>query len=382
MKNLLAKFYKVLACRVALAVVATASVAHAHDLPQHFPLAPTDWGMIQQDCIGHQSSGAAAINMQAESSLQVAQMIIAEPDVGNPPEPTIAVAPTVAYDLIGPALYDGVDCAKLESYYRNVQTDQLVEYKNPQPVEPVAAQPSLSDAGIEFHKSFFAACSCDFENRQANQSIMPPKFVLKRTYVDDQFAIELNRLKPLVLRDFGPSKFAEESEQPLAVAVPTVRVTNKHILADALSQLASFDCIARSEFYNGSRAFQLGEFTGSAAKTWFANALPSASKIATDYVQNLKPAKIQPKSAPMFVILQTAAGNDIAIPVAEAQQWDAVGAVANDVKRAEVSEELKALVDSANARLQWAGGRLSAAANFMNDWFSDRIARAKSNDLR
>ncbi len=386
MKTLLAKFYKSLACRVALALVATASVARAHDLPQHFPLAPTDWGMVQQDCMGYQCSGKLEVDVITGSYEPVAEIAIAQPDVGNPPEPHVASHQFAAQELIGPALYDGVDCATLEYYYRNAQSDQLagqrVEFKQTVPTVVGLNQRHPKAAEFEFHKSFFAACSCDFEHRQANRSITPPKFTLKRTYVEDHFAIELNILKPLVLRDLNSSHFTGSLNESLAIAVPTNIVQNKVKLAQALSLLTSYDCIARSEFSSSQCAFELGELTSAFAKTWFSNTLPSASKFVVDYANNLKPAKMLTTPSPMFVIFQTEAGNEVAIPISQAKDWERSTQDTHGRQPVAVSKEFKDIIDSANARLQWAGGRLSAAASYMNEWFSDRLALAKSDDLR
>ena len=112
MKTLLAKFYKALAFRVAWALVATASVANAHDLPAHFQLAPTDWGMIQQDCFGFRN-GDFAIDAVVCSEDSLDQFAVARPDIGNPPAPLgpFSVNPEEWHELFGPNLYDGVDCA-------------------------------------------------------------------------------------------------------------------------------------------------------------------------------------------------------------------------------------------------------------------------------
>jgi hypothetical protein len=244
---------------------------------------------------------------------------------------------------------------------------------------------STARTEFEFHKSFFSACSCDFEQRQANcinQSIAPLKFVLKRTYIEDHFAIDFNRLKPLVLRDLTESQFAENSIESLAIAIPTARVLNKNLLADALSQFASFDCVARSEFHNCHSAFEFGELAGSMSTAWFADALPSASNLIGKYVNNLKPANKLSAPAPMYVIFKTEAGNEVAIPISQAREWETSDNSKPVAQTVSVSPEFKDLVDSASVRLQWAGGRLSAAAAYMSDWFSDRLAHAKSNDLR
>ena len=84
----------------------------------------------------------------------------------------------------------------------------------------------------------------------------------------------------------------------------------------------------------------------------------------------------------MFVIYTNSAGNEIAIPIAQAREWEQPAIEAPFVAKVAVSQEMQDLVDSVNTRLQWAGGRLSAAANYMNDWLSDRFASSKSNDLR
>ena len=382
MKNLLAKFYKSLAFRVALALIATASVANAHDLPQHFPLAPTDWGMIQQDCIGYQYPDQIAIDIDACPNQQLVEFSIAQPDEGHPPAPQLTCEQVTSHGLIGPALYDGVDCAKLESFYRDAPPEHLAEY-TPAEIAPFSViQAPTVGAEFEFHKSFFAACSCDFENRQANQSITPPKFTLKRTYIEDHFSSEFHQLKPLVLRSLTRPLFTESSIEPLATAIPTPYVRNKVLLANALSQIASYDCVARSEFYSCYRAFQLGEFTGSLAKTWIADALPSASHFIADFANSLESSEKLSTPAPMFVIFNTAAGNEVAVPIAQARDWEHNLDAAPTAQKVAISQEFRDLVDSANAKLQWAGGRLSAAASYMNDWFSDRLARVKTDDIR
>lgn len=418
MKTLLAKFYKSLACRVAWALLATTSVANAHDLPLHFPFPPTDWGMVQQDCMGfHENQDKFVVDLAACSNEKATEFSVAQPDIGNPPEPQDVREQDVrdqvvreqvvreqdvrdqdvreqvvrdqeardrvaSHELIGPSLYDGADCAQLESFYRNASSDQLVEFKPAETAQIAATQSPTTKGEFEFHKSFFAACSCDFENRQANQSIIPPKFTLQRTFIEDHFANEFTKFKPLVLRNLNRSLFTANSTEPLAIAIPTKPIQNKHILADALSQLANYDCIARSEFYSCHRAFQFGELAGSSARSWFADALPSVSHMIADFAPNLKPAKKSIASAPMFVIYTNSAGNEIAIPIAQAREWEQPAIEAPIVEKVAVSQEMQDLVDSVNTRLQWAGGRLSAAANYMNDWFSDRFARSKSNDLR
>ncbi|MDX1925234.1 MAG: hypothetical protein SFV81_01875 [Pirellulaceae bacterium] len=394
MKTLLTKFYKSLACRVALAIVATATVAKAHDLPQHFPLAPTDWGMIQQDCLGLQNSGyqhtgdrsaiSAALDFLTANQPTV-EITFAQPDLGNPPEPIAKADQLDAQALIGPELYDGIDCAKLESYYRNSQSnqqsEQLVEYKPKSAPAIIVNQAPAEASKFEFHKSFFAACSCDFEHQQANQSILPPKLTLKRTYVEDHFANEFNCFKPLLLRDASKSLLVGDQFEQLAIAIPATRVQNKELLNAAFSQYASYDCIVRSEVYSSRSAFALGELLSSTSTTWFTDALPSASSLVAEYANNLKPASKLTTPAPMFVILQNAAGHDVAIPIAQAKEWEQTAQQANLTTPVPVSQEFRDLINTANTRLQWAGGRLSAAASFMNDWFSDRMARAKSNDL-
>ena len=380
MKTHLARFYNSLACRVAWAIVATATVANAHDLPQHFQHAPTDWGMLQQDCLGHHDRDQFTIDSVAFSKTQLVEIAVALPDAGNPPEPQVMSCSDrdPSADHCGPALYDGVDCAHLESFYRTTPADQWLELTQDSVPEPAVTLATTADCECwEFHKSFYAACSCEFENRQANQSIVPARFILKRTYIEDHFATELNNLKPLVLRELSASP-----DEQLAIAIPAQPVQNKHVLADALSQLVNWDCIARSEFCSSQRAFQFGEFAGFLTKTWFSDTLPRAAHAIADFAQKLKPAQQSVTSAPQFVIYTTAAGNELAIPIAQARNWQQPAIDAPLTEQAIVSPELQELVESAKLQLQWAGGKLSDAASFMNDWFSNRLARAKSNDLR
>ena len=206
---------------------------------------------------------------------------------------------------------------------------------------------------------------------------MPPQFILKRTYIEDHFANELNTLKPLVLRELSAS-----STEPLAIAFPTQPVQDNHLLSDALSQLVSWDCVARSEFYSSQSAFQFGELTGSLAKNWITDTLPLASHTIDDFAHHLTLAQEPISAAPLFVIYTTAEGNEMAIPIAQARDWQQPTSEALPMVKAAVSQELQDLIELANLRLKWAGGRLSTAASLMNDWFSDRLARAKSDDLR
>lgn len=403
MKNLLAKFFQSLACRIVLATVATATVANAHDLPVHFPLAPTDWGMIQQDCFGHQRLG---IDVGPSSIAPSSDYFVAQPDAGNPPAPDAPVkgdladyiiaqpdggsapAPSAlvsgdreaSHELVGPTAYDGVDCAQLEYLYRNGPSGELVESRQESAPQFTATPSPTLATEAEFDKSFYAACSCEFESRQSNQSILPPTFTLKRTYIEDYFANQTNQLKPLMLRDCNGSQFTGNSFDSLALAIPTVQVQNQYLLADVLSEFASFDCVARSEFYSSYRAFQLGELAGTLAMTWFADTLPSASQAIVKFAENLEPANQATVPAPMFVIYRTAAGSELAIPIAQARDWEQPAAPL--ASKVATSKEFQDLVDSTNARLHWAGGRMSAAASYMNEWLSDRLARAKSSELR
>ena len=562
MKNLLAKFYKSLTCRVAWALITTATAANAHDLPQHFPHAPTDWGMLQQDCLGYYDRAQPTFRSDVLSKEQLVEFAVAQPDAGNPPEPLAMISSDRdgSAERFGPALFDGVDCADLESFYRPVPSNEPIELTQEsieltqepnelvqEPIEPTQESNELAQESIElaqesiaptqesvelvqesvelvqesielvqepiaptqesvelsresnelvqvpieptqesneltqgsieptqesvelaqesnepaqepndlaqepielaresieltqesielsheaielvqepieqvqelseltqepselvqepieptqesapepaatqsataeseyweFHKSFYAACSCEFENRQANQSIVPPQFILKRTYIEDHFANELNTLKPLVLRELSAS-----STEPLAIAIPTQPVQDNHLLSDALSQLVSWDCVARSEFYSSQSAFQFGELTGSLAKNWITDTLPLASHTIDDFAHHLTLAQEPISAAPLFVIYTTAEGNEMAIPIAQARDWQQPTSEALPTVKAAVSQELQDLIELANLRLKWAGGRLSTAASLMNDWFSDRLARAKSDDLR
>ena len=129
MKNLLAKFYKSLICRVAWALITTATAANAHDLPQHFPHAPTDWGMIQQDCLGYYDRAQPTVHSDVFSKEQLVEIAVVQPDAGNPPEPLAMLSNDRdgSAERIGPALFDGVDCADLESFYRSVPSNESIE---------------------------------------------------------------------------------------------------------------------------------------------------------------------------------------------------------------------------------------------------------------
>ena len=396
MKTLLAKFFKSLACRVAIALVTTATVAKAHDLPQHFPLAPTDWGMIQQDCMGHRD----AHEYLGGSFSAIADLPVTRPDAGSPPQPMprgeLSIASTA---LVGPELYDGVDCAHLESMYRSPFSADLVEYTpsdSPTLVAgglvtsssvgssvAIAAPADIGADDWQFHKSHFAACTCDFENRQAEQIVDVPKFVFDRICIADYFASLAYRKPALVLRDWQPKQIAAPNfVTPLARAVP---VQNKALLGDALAEFATWDCVVRGELYQFQGAARVGEFAANVAKTWVGSTVPSVSNRIARAVNEWQSPKSQfdkrqlaqriVSAAPQFIIYQTAAGNEVAVPIAQARNF----AVA---QQPSVSPEFQQMVDAANARLQWAGGRLSTAASVMNDWFSQRVARARVNELR
>ncbi len=85
------------------------------------------------------------------------ELLVALPDEGEAPSPPakpLATDENLAADgLVGPELYDGVDCAKLESYYRNTVSEELVEYTKPAPLQIVKAdqpQPSLEEDQWQF----------------------------------------------------------------------------------------------------------------------------------------------------------------------------------------------------------------------------------------
>ncbi len=397
MKTRLAKFYRSLACRVALATIATASVAKAHDLPSHFPLAPIDWGMIQQDCMGHretQHDEYQRYSLPALKSIQSRwiELAVTLPDEGTPPVPpqhfsSIAITSS---SLVDADLYDGVDCAHLESYYRTPLNAEVVEH-TPSDSQIVAAeepsivadaQPEFDADSWQFQKSFFAACSCDFESQQAEELTATPVFVFHSIRIADYFSdlsFQRNRVQQ------REQVTAPNWVSPLAVAVPTVQLQNKQRFADGLAELATWDCMLHDELFQFSGAARVGKLTSEIAKAWYGSVLPTGANALVELAKSLKPAspffekrqlaQQMISAAPMFIIYPTAAGNEVAIPIAQAREFTVA-------KPALVSPEFKQLVATTNARLQWAGGRLSEAASYMNGWFSDRVARVKSNDLR
>jgi hypothetical protein len=89
-------------------------------------------------------------------------------------------------------------------------------------------------------------------------------------------------------------------------------------------------------------------------------------------------------------------GETLAIPQEQAKQWkyahsadlllaakpDTVvsSPVAERAADEELSPEFREMMSQANARLKWAGGRLSQAAHLMNDWFSNRLARSAGDE--
>ncbi len=402
MKTRLAKFYRSLACRVALATIATASVAKAHDLPHHFPLAPTDWGMIQQDCMGHHDAQSLSLPSSNSTQARVIELTLAAPDQGSPPAPTprnsTQHSHVASQSLVGSDLYDGVDCAQLESFYRLPLTADLVEYGPSnlsnivaeEKLVVVAAHPELTADAWQFHKSFFAACSCDFESQQAAQIHFAPVFVFHSIriadYFDDNFSVNALRPQSLVLRDLQLEQASAANWiSPLAIAVPTQQLENEQRFADALATLATWDCMLQNELFQFSGMARVGKLTGEAVKGWYSSVLPTASNAIGGYAKSLKPvspnfekhplAQRFSSSTPLFIIYPTAAGNEVAIPIAQARNFSVDPA-------ASFSPEFKQFVASTHARLQWAGGRLSEAAAYMNGWFSERIARVRNHDLR
>lgn len=404
MKTRLAKFYRSLACRVALAMVATASAAKAHDLPHHFPLAPTDWGMIQQDCMGHREAQQYSLPSTQSNLSQGIELAVTPPDAGSPPIPPqyfadqhFADQAIASTELVGSGLYDRVDCAQLEAFYRTPLNAELVEYTpvdsaNQSEVKALVSntQPEVDADSWKLDKSFFAACSCDFESRQAEPSSATPAFVFHNVRIADYFR-DLSFVGNRVLRHEQVA--APNWVSPLAVAVPTVQLQNKQRFADGLAELATWDCILQNELFQFSGAARAGKLAANVANAWYATALPVASKAIADLANSLSPAtpSVSPKfekrqlaqsfgsKAPMFIIYPTAGGNEVAIPVAQARQFVTSKPAAQP---SSVSPEFKQLVETTNARLQWAGGRLSEAAGFMNGWFSERVARVRNSELR
>ena len=150
----------------------------------------------------------------------------------------------------------------------------------------------------------------------------------------------------------------------------------------------------RGELYQFQGASRAGELAAKVAKSWIGSTVPTISREVAKVANRWQPAAPQlanlqldkrelaqrlVTSAPMFIIYQTAAGNEVAVPIAQARNFtDSQSTAATN----RVSPEFQQMVNTANARLKWAGGRLSEAASAMNDWFTQRIARTQSNELR
>ena len=130
----------------------------------------------------------------------------------------------------------------------------------------------------------------------------------------------------------------------------------------------------RGELYQFQGASRAGELAAKVAKSWIGSTVPTISrevaKVANRWqpaapqLDNLQLANLQldkrelaqhlVSSAPMFIIYQTAAGNEVAVPIAQARNFtDSQSTVATN----RVSPEFQQIVNTANARLKWAGGR-------------------------
>jgi hypothetical protein len=407
MKTLLDQFFRSLTCKLMWAMVATAAAANAHDLPSDCPLAHHDWGILEQDCMGFRSSNFAIVDSAPLNPAATLREIIAlAPDVGEPPAPIRTPSRSVASHISDKTIYDGVDCSILESQFRGYPL-----------VEATAAQVRASRKSVavndpqpsDFDKLYYGACYCEFQQEATTPQAQTSRSAFDRTCVEDSIPLEFHFYSPRFLNQLGVSFDSPSTQEivPLASVVPATTLSNKDWVSDAMNELSHWECVLRSELYDCHHAFLAGKQLASFSGAWYQDALPQlASGLRQIKVTETDIAKTATKY-PMYVLFSLGDGETLAVPAEQAKVWKFSGAasVAQEDDRAtdtavresvndsdivqnvqptpgsgKVSAEFKAMLDHANSRLKWAGGRLSTAADYVNGWLSNRIARTSESD--
>ncbi len=445
MKKSLKRLMSSLALRVLFAVAAIASAAHAHDLPcsatlageawnvylnsETYPVSPIkSWQGLSQSCFGMDDTlDYAAVDNSIETVVQTT-LFASPPDDMVPPAPEpeqiVYIAPAIdlSDELAHPFSYDGVDCAQLESHYRNgicvddstcyaqsllfneEESTLEVEFSDQTQPWPTSIASSLLDSSCE------NAGQCMLDTADPQQHYDRPRYIFRRFEVEDPIQ---DQFGPLAWQHYfhsimeGPA----ESQDVVLSALPLDVPSDPQWAAIGLQWAADLHCRLHNELH------QLA-FTGQVLARTIAQAegrLTAWKRDAADQFAawaKQVPPQIE-VATPLFVLYQTSGGEPVYIPMPLARQWADVSAAeitddialvdqplagptideqlavdpvvdapALDVEAAPESSvpssDLVDMMRTLNSKLKWAGGRMSLAIDVIQDWVSDRIAANKN----
>jgi hypothetical protein len=205
--------------------------------------------------------------------------------------------------------------------------------------------------------------------------------MFRRHCVDD---IANDRLGPLDWKQFaGASVYNSTDNDELAVAMPTVPRVDHEMLALAFDRLAQWDCQLNAELWDCQSAYLMGRQIGSMASHLRSKAISQLGDMLSDWSYNLP--KSTAAQAPLYVLYQTSGGDPMFVPMPIARDWQMDSVCEDLIEPISVDEgtaKLAEVMDMVNARLKWAGGRMSIAINYIQDWVADRVAQTPTADIR
>ncbi len=444
MKKSLKRLMSSLALRVLFAVAAIASAAQAHDLPcsatlageawkvylnsESYPVsANSSWQGLNQSCFGMDDTFDYAAVDNSHSTVIQTTLFASLPDEIAPPAPEqeqiafIAPAIDLSDEFAQPFCYDGVDCAQLESHYRNgvcvddstcyaqsllfndEQSSLEVEFSDEAEPWPSSISTSLLDSSCE------NAGQCMLDTADPQQHYDRPRYIFRRFEVEDPIQ---DQFGPLAWQQYFHSVMdgTTESQDVVIAAVPVDVPSDPQWAAVGLQWAADLNCHLHNEL--NQFAFTRQVLAKTVAQ--FQGRFNSWQQIAGDQFAawaKQVPPQIE-VATPLFVLYQTSGGEPVYIPMPLARQWadDPVAEIANDAALVDQplagpsvdaqlaleqvveaptavdrdapgktipSTDLVDVMRTLNSKLKWAGGRMSLAIDVIQDWVSDRIAANK-----
>lgn len=415
MRTLFIRFVKFFASSAALAWLAVASAANAHDLPS-CPLSDGNWGDVQQDCFfdaGRDTLPDIAPRMINDKNSQV-EFFASMPDEGQPPIPVwIAASESQVVNSTNPiaeldtcvnmptAPYDGLDCAELEEFYRNGYQISLHLFADNS--DAVAAkligqedqtsctyEQQQADAEIyssDFDRLYLGANECDFSASHSSIDETPAAINgVKRVFVEDYLPLAI--AKPS-WREACMFNSSQEIAKFQGVEIPRLdRAASQPLpfVGEALWTLDNWICRINCELWGCPGAYDFGRNLADFSSRYANETLPN---LATSLAKSF-PAADAPKSEatiPLFVYYKLPSGHEIAIPARQAQQWYEIESQQIPKPRYIASYQFQ--LEDLKTVLQFTGSRWNATSDFVNQlidfgsqWFAQRTANNSSSEIR
>ncbi len=139
-----------------------------------------------------------------------------------------------------------------------------------------------------------------------------------------------------MMRYWTPKQTAAPEKSPLAVAIPTKN--HKAAFDNVLSEIESWDCVIQGKLHDASFAAPIGESIGELSLNWFKQTLPQSTEKALQLVQSPRSNDLElALVSPQFLIYRTASGNEVAIPIKQARNFQASASRFKRVRRCRLS---------------------------------------------